>query len=652
MKRALVAALVIAALPGAVLPSLAQAPRKDYVWARSTAGAPLTLDGVLNEAAWAQADSVVIRMAQDSGIPGSGYFYEAGIAPLDPTYATLRFLSVGNEIWMGAYVRDHSVGGSSLFNRFDGFLMAIKNHATSQRPAPPLEYFYSWWLPEDSLAALIPGRGPGFRGHWTGCEDVPSNCARARTTEEITNWDAVTTVGGISNDDNNVDGDPNDNNDWGYVVEMRFNLTPVGYDITTPAGDAVEFNISIYDSDWFWPFQGIFSANRVWWEGPWGRDAFFHNAKILARPNVTVASGPAPVYPPDVRIPIADTFAAPTMDGILDEAVWQSAPQFDIRFGDDALRASYPGVGPWRSGQYQPDVNGGQAFVLDPGDATVRWFFKPDKLYLGFDVRDQFVQYINQANRYDGFIVSLNDYAARGIENHQLAGYKLTFQVGPAGAALAQDELPPYITNGGAQVALALKAGTTLDTLGLDSDTGYTAEMWLDLTKFGYPAGLGDGRIFLGIDLLDGDSFTPFTDSYGTRTWWQREFAGGSGAGGGGPDGPAWGYMDPTLHVTVGVGPEPVIPAGVALLGSRPNPFQGRTSLYFTLPRAAVVALEVFDVAGRRVASRDYGEQPAGVSHVIFAADGMKSGLYLYRLRVAEPDGRETSMSGRMLLTR
>jgi hypothetical protein len=45
MKTRVIAALVLAALPGTVLPSLAQAPRKDYVWARSTAGAPLTLDG-------------------------------------------------------------------------------------------------------------------------------------------------------------------------------------------------------------------------------------------------------------------------------------------------------------------------------------------------------------------------------------------------------------------------------------------------------------------------------------------------------------------------------------------------------------------------------------------------------------------------------
>ncbi|HEY2955352.1 MAG TPA: hypothetical protein VGK89_08915 [Candidatus Eisenbacteria bacterium] len=649
MRSGLVATLVPVALACAIGTSLAQAPRKDYIWARTTAG-PLTLDGQLNEAAWAQADSMVIKFAQDAGIPGSGYFYEAGIAPSDPTNATLRFLAVGNQIWMGAYVRDKSIGGSNLFNRFDGFLMALKDHSTPQRPAPPLEYFYSWWYPEDSLAALMPGRLPNFRGRWTGCWDNPSNCTRDRTDEEIANWNAMTTVNGTTNNDAT--------NDVAYTVEMRFNLTPLGYDITDTDGDAVEFNISIYDCDWFWPFQGLFSANRVWWEGPWGRDAFFHDVRILAKPSVTTSSGAAPVLEPDVRIPAADNFAAPTMDGLLTEPVWQAAPHFDIRYGDDALRAAYPGQGPWRSGQYQPPVNAGLAAVLDPGDATVRWFYKGNKLYLGFDVRDQVVQYINQSDRYDGFIVSLNDYSARGSENHQLVGYKLTFQVGPTGNALAQDELQPFINSGKAQVALALKPGTTLDTLGQSLDTGYSAEMWLDLTGFGYPsvtanggtlASPGDGRIFLGIDLMDGDSFTPFTDSYGTRTWWQREFAGGSGAGGGGPDGPAWGYLDPNQQVTLDVGPGPVA-AAVALLGNRPNPFQSKTSIFFTLPKPADVGLEVFDLLGRRVATRAYGRQAAGTAHVIFGDDRMKSGLYAYRLRVREEGGRESALTGRMLL--
>src|SRR5262249_47331464 len=129
MNRGFAAALAFTAMVCTALPALAQAPRKDYIWARSTAGAPITLDGVLNEPAWAKADSVVIQMAQDTGIPGSGYFYESGIAPIDPTNCTIRFLTVGNTLYMGAYVRDHSIGGSETFNRFDGFLMSIKDHS-------------------------------------------------------------------------------------------------------------------------------------------------------------------------------------------------------------------------------------------------------------------------------------------------------------------------------------------------------------------------------------------------------------------------------------------------------------------------------------------------------------------------------------------
>ena len=66
-------------------------------------------------------------------------------------------------------------------------------------------------------------------------------------------------------------------------------------------------------------------------------------------------------------------------------------------------------------------------------------------------------------------------------------------------------------------------------------ETGYTAEIQLDLTKLGYPAGLGDRFLFLGVDHYDGDSFVPYTDSYATRTWWFREREGECC--------PIWAYM-------------------------------------------------------------------------------------------------------------
>jgi len=230
MDRGIIGTIVLAVALGAVSPSFAQAPRKDVIWARSTAGATITMDGILNEPAWAVADSIVIRYGIDTGIPGSGWKAEAGILPSDPTKATVRFLTVGNLLYMGIQVRDKSVGGSRLFNRIDGLLMAIKDHANANRPSPPSEYLYTWWhenkaSPDD----VAPGLQPTFRGRWSECSvSPPQSCDFPRTAEQIANWDAVTVVGGISNDDNNVDADPNDNDDWGYTIEMKFNLAAEG----------------------------------------------------------------------------------------------------------------------------------------------------------------------------------------------------------------------------------------------------------------------------------------------------------------------------------------------------------------------------------------------------------------------------------------
>lgn len=149
-KAGIVAALMIGALLCSALPSWAQFQRHDFIWARSTNGAALTLDGVLNEPQWAQAESLVVTIRQDSGIPGSGWKDEGGFVSADPSRGVFRFLVVGNQLWMSCTVRDSSIGGSALFNRFDGLLMGLKAHDDTYRPAPPREHFMSWWWPVES----------------------------------------------------------------------------------------------------------------------------------------------------------------------------------------------------------------------------------------------------------------------------------------------------------------------------------------------------------------------------------------------------------------------------------------------------------------------------------------------------------------------
>jgi hypothetical protein len=64
-----------------------------------------------------------------------------------------------------------------------------------------------------------------------------------------------------------------------------------------------------------------------------------------------------------------------------------------------------------------------------------------------------------------------------------------------------------------------------------------------------------------------------------------------------------------------------------------PNPFNPTTTLRFTLPAAADVRLEVFDLLGRRVATLVDGPLDAGTHAVPFDAAHLPSGTYLYRMQ-------------------
>lgn len=84
--------------------------------------------------------------------------------------------------------------------------------------------------------------------------------------------------------------------------------------------------------------------------------------------------------------------------------------------------------------------------------------------------------------------------------------------------------------------------------------------------------------------------------------------------------------------------------AGLELAAS-PNPFNPKTTISFRLPRDAEVALDVFDLSGRKVSTLVDGLLEAGDYAIPWNGSGCASGVYLYRLTA---DG--VARSGRMML--
>lgn len=69
-----------------------------------------------------------------------------------------------------------------------------------------------------------------------------------------------------------------------------------------------------------------------------------------------------------------------------------------------------------------------------------------------------------------------------------------------------------------------------------------------------------------------------------------------------------------------------------ALSQNYPNPFNPSTTISFQLPDESFISLKVYDAIGTEVETIAEGKYPAGVHEVIFNADNLSSGLYLYRI--------------------
>ena len=77
----------------------------------------------------------------------------------------------------------------------------------------------------------------------------------------------------------------------------------------------------------------------------------------------------------------------------------------------------------------------------------------------------------------------------------------------------------------------------------------------------------------------------------------------------------------------------PIATGDVFIANGAPNPFRGRTNFNFTLPKAAIVKVEIFSAAGRRVASLEPGLLSAGTHSLAWQTDrATPGGVYFYKV--------------------
>ncbi|MCF8264400.1 MAG: T9SS type A sorting domain-containing protein, partial [Melioribacteraceae bacterium] len=80
---------------------------------------------------------------------------------------------------------------------------------------------------------------------------------------------------------------------------------------------------------------------------------------------------------------------------------------------------------------------------------------------------------------------------------------------------------------------------------------------------------------------------------------------------------------------------EVVFPTTLTLSQNYPNPFNPITTIRYTIPKnleKTHVILKIFDILGREVQNLVSEKQSGGEYEVLFNANGLPSGIYLYRL--------------------
>jgi hypothetical protein len=596
------------------------APRQDAIWAKYVPAGTITMDGVLNELAWAKADSIKITYGQPGLLPTSGYKKEIDGGPgavTDPTHATIKFLvSSDNQLWLAFDIPDSSIGGTFIWPKFDAILMSVKNklQLDGSLDASPSEIFYTYWTNSLPDSTPVVGSVPRIVGSYGNYDGTP------RTPAQIAVVDARTVVNGTSNDAER---------DQGWVTEMRINLDSLGYNINQPDGDFIALNFSIWDNDFLFENDPLnIYTTKTYYQCPWGNVNTINVARVYGSSNVGLDT-PLPLIAPDLVIPSGANYPDPVIDGKPDEDVWAGAYTFNLGWDIEKWRVDYPGVGKFMSGRYRtplPLPADPEAPIIDPSEGTIKMFFRGKYLYLSADITDGYVQGTVIFDKIDGVRLTIGHRTELNDVENNMVFKQLRVNLISSGVGTAAEYLSTLIDSGKAEFGLVLKPGTTVND-NSDFDQGFTIEMKIDLTGLGYPEDLGDKLLFCGVMLADGDSFDDPSANYGTRSWWFRQQEGEPVV--------AWAVLDP--NTLVGVEDEKInfVPNSIQLYGNYPNPFNPSTTIKFAIPETGDVNISIYNTLGEEMKSVNLSNKNAGELEYSFNATSFPSGVYFYKITLS-----------------
>jgi hypothetical protein len=607
--------------------------REDALYAKELqAGESITVDGI-EDAVWAEADSVVVGYNQTDFLPSSGYNLGPGNgypAEDDSANAVVKFLYKAPYLYILMKSRDKSVGGWE-WDKSDAVIMSFKDntgdHSWSQAWDKRIEHFYTrmyHWAFPDSFSTPPVGAQPLFMGN----NAVGGGMDDWRTPAQKERWMAVTTVqGGTANDTLP---------DAGWITEHRIDLDSLGFNVDR-MGCVMPFSFSLMDGDRFLdtdPTNNGFS--KTWWGCEWNENWYY--SAIFIDPTVTTASPAGMIPPEDYVVPHLNAGDMITVDGDLSDWNTSNALHFHMKYGDESGFNMLRGTGAWSSGYQQIDVTGLPTPpplppVLDSAEVDYWLTFDDENLYVGAQISDKIVTVPYHNGRKDGitfFMASRNYVNGNGI----LPARNLTVNVDSAGNAQAGDDLVGMADTGNVSYALMLGSQTTIHDPN-DADNGFFVEMKIPFATLGYPANLGDSVLFIGALVNDMDIQDDSSANYFDKAWWFQQQAG--------QHCPSWSVLGPAGAVGINQDAD-LIPNSIKLFDNYPNPFNPTTTIQYTVSKASNVSLYIYDVLGQTISVMHNTNVPAGTAEFRFNGRGLSSGVYFYQLKITNlSDAKSTS---------